>query len=376
MRKLLLPFTFFLLSAYLLACSANKKLDVKEGERTYPVTRLLTKDTLLYHDYVGDIQAVRNVEIRARVTGFLEKIYVDEGQQVKKGQPLFRLNSEEYKANLARAKANLTSAIAGAKSAELEVDRVKLLVDKKVISKTELEVSKAKLTAAQAKIEEARSAESNAAIRLSYTYIKAPFDGLIDRLPLKVGSLINEGTLLTTVSDTRAVYAYFNVSENEYLAYVKSLMQDTNTSNEVVGLTLSDGSQFPHPGKVETMEGEFERGTGSIAFRARFPNPEKLLKHGSTGKVRLTSDVSNALMVPQKAVFEIQDKNYVFVVDTNNVVQMKSFIPKSRISYFYIVASGLNAEDRVVYEGIQSLREGMQIKPEYILMDSLLARIP
>lgn len=366
-----------IISLYISGCSANRKVDDKKGkDQLIPVTRLITKDTLLHKEYVTDIHAVRNVEIRARVPGFLEKIYVDEGQEVKKGQPLFQLNDEEYEAELAKARANLKSAIAEAKGAQLEVDRVKLLVDKKVISKTELEASKAKLTAAQARIEEAQSAQSNAAIRLSYTYIKAPFNGIIDRIPLKVGSLIDEGTLLTTVSDNRAVFAYFNVSENEYLTYVKSLLKNTDTNHDVVELTLADGSSYSHKGKIETMEGEFEASTGSIAFRARFPNPDKLLKHGATGRIRLTSDVDEALMVPQKAAFEIQDKNYVFVVDGNNTVKMKSFIPSSRISYFYIVGSGLKPGERVVYEGVQNLREGMQIQPEYISMDSLIVHAP
>ncbi|MDO1450654.1 efflux RND transporter periplasmic adaptor subunit [Rhodocytophaga aerolata] len=376
MQKLLyIP--IFSIALLVSSCSANRKVDdAKTTDHLIPVTSLITKDTLLYKEYVTDIHAVRNVEIRARVEGFLEKRYVDEGQQVKKGQRLFRINDEEYKAALAKAKANLKSAIAGAKAAQLEVDRVRMLVEKKVISTTELGVAEAKLSAAKAKIDEAHSAQDNASIRLSYTYIRAPFDGIIDRIPLKVGSLIDEGTLLTTLSDNREVYAYFNVSENEYLTYIKAAQKKLDTNHDVVELTLADGTRFSHQGKIETMEGEFESGTGSIAFRARFANPEKILKHGSTGRIRLTSDITGALMVPQKAVFEIQDKNYVFVVDRNNKVKMKSFTPRNRISYFYISGSGLEVGERIVYEGVQNLREGMQIQPQYISMDSLIARAP
>ncbi|MDJ1482123.1 efflux RND transporter periplasmic adaptor subunit [Cytophagaceae bacterium YF14B1] len=353
-------------------CTASGQVDNSSSKEILPVTKLITKDTILLHEYVTDIQAVRNVEIRARVSGYLDKILVDEGKEVKKGQPLFQINDAEYKSELMKAKAALTSATAEAKTDELELERVKLLVEKKVISKTELEVAKAKLAVANARIEEARSAYANAELKLSYTFIRAPFDGIIDRIPLKTGSLIDEGALLTTVSDINAVYAYFHVSENEYLQYIKTKLSGANPNSANIKLILADGTNYEQKGKIETMEGEFDESTGSIAFRAHFPNPEKILKHGSTGKVRLANDVDNALMVPQKAVFEIQDKNYVYVVDGNNKVKMKEFKPKTRFSHFYIVDSGLQAGDKVVYEGIQNIREGSQIVPEFIAMDSLL----
>ncbi len=362
-------------SVGLAGCNADKPTNRPEaGEKVLPVTRIAARDTVLLHEYVGDIQAVRNVEIRARVPGFLDKIYVDEGQEVRKGQPLFGINDEEYRAELAEAKANRQSAIAEAKAAELELDRVRLLVDKKVISKTELEVAHTKLNAARARIEEARSAEANAAIRLSYAHVKAPFDGIIDRIPLKTGSLVEEGTLLTSVSDNRAVFTYFNVSEGEYLEYVKARQEQPGRNGKEVTLVLADGSTYPHPGKIETVEGEFDASTGSIAFRARFPNPDKLLKHGATGTVCLANRIAGALIVPQKAVFEIQDKNYVYVVDDNNRVAMKNFVPKARFSHFYIVESGLQPGERIVYEGIQNVKDSLQIVPHPVALDSLLAR--
>jgi membrane fusion protein, multidrug efflux system len=347
--------------------------DHKPTIPTVPVTQVIRKDTVLHQDYVANIQAVRHIEVRARVKGFLDNVYVDEGQQVRKGQPLFRISSEEYKAELAKAKANLNSAIAEAKAAELDVARVQLLVDKKVISKSELEVSKAKLQAAQARIEEARSAQDNAATKLGYTYIKAPFSGTIDRLPLKVGSLINEGALLTTLADLDQVYAYFNVSEKEYLKYLRLVQQGADTRSKVVELILADGTPYPQKGKIETMESEFEASTGSIAFRAKFPNPDRMLKHFSSGRVRLTNDVDEALFLPQKAAFEVQDKSFVYVVDRHNKVQIKNFKPQSRLSHFYIVDSGLEPGDKVVYEGVQEIREGMEINPSFIPMDSLLS---
>ncbi|NLR61297.1 efflux RND transporter periplasmic adaptor subunit [Chitinophaga polysaccharea] len=361
-----------LTALFMAGCATKGESTNKEALKSLPVTTLVTKDTTLHRSYVTDIQAVQNVEIRARVNGFLDKIFVDEGQEVKKGQLLFGISDAEYRAELVKAKAVLSSLIAESKAAALEVDRVTLLVDKKVIASSELEVANAKLAAAQAKIEEARSAVSNAEMRLSYTSIRAPFDGIVDRIPLKKGSLISEGSLLTTVSDTREVYAYFNVSETEYLQYNKALAKGDNSYRKVA-LVLADGSDYNQPGNIETMEGEFEENTGSIAFRARFPNPSKLLKHGASGKVRLTTEMDSAVIIPQKAVFEMQDKNYVFVVDAANKVKMRNFIPQDRFAHFYIVKSGLTPGERIVCEGVRNIRDGIEIAPRSLPMDSLLS---
>lgn len=356
-----------------MGCSANSKENAdsdlsKTSVQEFPVIQLSPQTTDLHREYVGNINALRNVEIYARVKGYLEEIYVDEGQKVRKGQVLFRINDEEYEAERARAKANLQSAIAEAKAAELEVSRLKMLVDKKIISKIEWEVAEARLLAAQAKIEEARSEQTNAAIHLARTRIRAPFDGIINRIPYKAGSLIDEGTLLTSVSDTRKVYVYFNVSENEYLEYTKAKHAGSNGQSVEVELELADGSLFPAKGYIQTMEGEFDEGTGSIAFRAQFPNVGNLLKHGSSGTIRLTNTVDEALLIPQKAVFEIQDQSYVYVLDNTNHVRMTSFVPKSRFSSYYLVQSGLQAGDRIVYEGIQLLKDGVKVKPKLLTL--------
>ncbi|MBE9460330.1 efflux RND transporter periplasmic adaptor subunit [Dyadobacter subterraneus] len=360
------------ISFYTSSCTTQSKdtAESKDSILTIPVTVLKTQNTELHREYVGDIHAVKNVEIYARVKGYLEEVYVDEGKEVKKGQILFRINSEEYAAELAKANASLQSAIADAKGAELEMGRVKMLVEKNVVSKTELDVAKAKYAAVTARIEEAKSMKSNAAILLAHTQIKAPFDGMIDRLPFKIGSLINEGTLLTTLSDTKNVFAYFNVSENEYLEYTKAKDAASN-QNAIVELELADGSFFKHKGKIETMEGAFDEGTGSIAFRARFANPEKLLKHGSTGTIRLTNTVENALLIPQKAAFEIQDKSFVYVLGKDNKIKTRSFVPKSRLSGYYIVKSGLEPGETIIYEGLQGLKDGVTINPKMITLDSV-----
>jgi membrane fusion protein (multidrug efflux system) len=358
---------------YVAACSVKSQSDpVKDDlKQELPVTQLITKDTSLQRTYVANIQAIQNVEIRNRITGFLEKIFVDEGQMVRKGQPLFQISDKEYKAEVAKAKANLSNAIAEAKAAQVEVSRVRILVEKKVVTPSDLEVALARQKALEAKVEEARSILTDANNRLSYTFIRAPFNGMINRIPLKKGSLLEEGTLLTTVSDASSVYTYFNISEDEYLHYTNARLKNHEKSSNTVQLILADGSTYNYTGKIETVASEFEENTGSIAFRARFPNPKNLLKHGGTGKIVLKTSVEDALMVPQKSVFEIQDKNYVYVVDAENKVKMKNFVPRTRIAHYYIVQSGLQPGDKIVYEGVQGIRDGMQIVPRKVAMDSL-----
>ncbi|MCC2546466.1 efflux RND transporter periplasmic adaptor subunit [Hymenobacter sp. BT175] len=374
------PYCFLLLlggSALLTGCGqsqADTGADTAaELPQSLPVMRLVARDTVLTREYVADIQAVRNVEVRARVKGYLEKIYVDEGQLVKQGQPLFRISDAEYRTRLARLHAATTNAKAQARVVSLELDRVRMLTGKNIISSTELDVTLAKLRAAEASVAEARSAEANAALMLSYTLVRAPFDGVVNREPMKVGSLVDDGTLLTTVSDARSVFAYFNVSEAEYLEFMKTREQDSARSTNRVRLVLADGSRYAPPGKIETVESQFQASTGAIAFRARFANPKGMLKHGATGKVSLANTVAEALLVPQKAVFEQQDKNYVFVVDEQGTVHQKNFVPRSRLAAFYVVKSGLQPGERIVCEGIQDLRDGASITARPVTMRSLLA---
>lgn len=362
---------FLLTLVVLVGCETKEKAGNADLVPSFPVVEVVQKDTVLQTDYVADIQAVKNVEVRARVQGFLEKIFVDEGQEVKKGQPMFQINDLEYKTELAKAKAAVSNAMAEAKAAELELGRTKILVEKNVISKTEYELAASKVAASKAKIEEALSSQTSAETKLSYTYIKAPFDGIIDRIPLKMGSLIDPGALLTTISDIHNVYAYFNISENEYLRFKNNTSKSVH-ENKPVNLVLADGTPYPFTGKIETSDGEFNENTGAIAFRARFPNPTKLLKHGASGKARLTTEVDNAIIIPQKATFEIQDKTFVFVVNKDNTIQMRAFKPGRRVAQYYIVEAGLKPGENIVYEGVQSIRQGAKIKPVKMNLDSLM----
>jgi len=352
-------------------CSSEKNKSHTSVEQELPVLQIDARDTLLRRTYVANINAYQNVELRAKVAGFLEKIFVDEGQFVKKGEPLFALNDAEYKVQLSEASAFLASTKAEVKMAEVELARVEGLVKKNIVTKSELDLAQAKLNAAQAKVQEAVAREEKANIGLSQTLIRAPFSGVIDRIPHKIGSLIEEGTLLTTLSDVHSMHVYFKVSENEYLQFIKNGGMKENAGQQIK-LQLSDRTDYPYAGKIETMDGEIEKETGSIAFRASFPNPDKLLKHGASGKIILNSTVDDAILIPQRSVFEIQDKNYVFVLNNENKVSMRSIEPDTRLEDLILVKSGLQDGDRIVYEGVQNIKEGNTIKPRLLSFNALL----
>ena len=346
------------LCAVLFYTSCASKKEEKEEAVKYSVTTPLKIDTSFTKEYVSQIRSVRNIELRAQEKGYLQNIYVDEGQHVKAGQLLFRIMPKLYEAELLKAQAE-------AKAAEIEVQNTKTLSDKNVVSKNELALARAKLDQAKAEV-------SLAKLHLSFTAIRAPFDGTIDRIPLKLGSLVDEGELLTSLSDNSQVFAYFNVSEPEYLDY------ETNAKNRgsrKVGLLLANNQPLGYNGDVETIESEFDYETGNIAFRARFPNPDRLLRNGETGKVLMTVPLKNALIIPQKATYEIQDKMYVFVVDKNGVVRSRNITISSRMPDLFVVASGLAENDKILLEGVQKVKDDDKIKYEYLASREVISNL-
>lgn len=347
----------------LLCACGRENAPAEQAPPVLPVLTLQECDTVMRHDYVADIQSMANVEVRTRVSGFLKSIHVDEGQQVRQGQLLFQIDPAEFRIAMLQAESDVSSARADARIAEVELERVRGLVTKQIISKTELDLAKAKLAAAQAAVGKASAQRDAAAARLAFTSVRAPFDGVIDRIPLKRGSLIPDGALLTTISDNKQMYAYFHVSENEYLRQRGSSHPSLAVDKEVQ-LILSDGTVYHAPGIVETQEGEFDDNTGSIAFRARFANTNGILKHGASGKIRVSRQIDDAILVPQKSVLEIQDKNYVFTLSPDSSVHMRAFVSKGRMDQYFIVGSGLNTGETIVYEGIQSVRDSLRIHPK------------
>jgi membrane fusion protein (multidrug efflux system) len=329
------------------SCTSEKA--EKQEVSTYKVTTPLRMDTSFTKDYVSQIKSVRNIEIRAQEKGYLQNVYVDEGQYVRAGQVLFRIMPKIYEAEVLKADAE-------AKAAEIELQNTQTLADKNIVSKNELAMAKAKLDQARAEV-------SLAKLHLSFTEIRAPFDGTIDRLPLKLGSLVDEGQLLTSLSDNSQMFAYFNVSEPEYLDY------ETNSKNRgssKVNLLMANNEPLKYAGTIETIESEFNSETGNIAFRAKFPNPDKLLKNGETGKVQMTVPVKNALVIPQKATYEVQEKTYVFIVDKNGVVKSRLITIGSELPDLYVVTNGLSEGDRILLEGVQKVKDDDKIKVDLV----------
>ena len=359
--------TLLFVGALLFQACTKSNTDTQEKE-TFQVSVPLVTDTTYTIDYVADIHAVQHVEVRSRVEAFIENIHVDEGQSVKKGQLLFSLSSQEFRDDVYKAGAILKSMIADLKAKEVDLRNVQNLVNNKVVSETELEIAQAQVDALRAKVEEAKAFESSAKLKLSFTEIRAPFDGIIDRIPKKKGSLITEGELLTFLSNVSEVIAYFNLSEREYLDYIQA-----EKEKHVVRLALVNGELHPHPGIVEPADGQVDKNTGNIAFRARFANPDHVIKHGSSGKVILEKEIKNAMLIPQKSTFEIQDKIFVYVVDENNVARQATINPVLRIPHFYVLQSGLKPTDKILYEGVQRVRDGDHIAIEEISTNNILA---
>ncbi len=346
------------------SCSTgNSKENQKISLINIPILELKPKSIDVPKTYVCDLQAVQFVEVLAKVEGYVEQIYVDEGQPVKKGDVLFQLTSAEFNELVNSANAKYMQAKAESKAAQLEVERLQILVDKNIITASELDLAKSKKAVAESTIAEAEAMLKNARTGLSYTSIKAPFDGIVDRIPYKKGSLVTAGDLLTNITDISEIFAYYKVTENEYLQYMRAKLEgEADGMSEELSLILADGEQYPFKGKLETMDADFEKGTGSLAFRVRFPNPDQLIKHGATGKILMTSEMENVFLIPQKSTFEIQDYTYVYLLDENNKVRVRSFRPIQRFGVYY-VSDDFEEGDRILYEGIQQAKDGMEIAP-------------
>lgn len=354
-----------------LSCDEDRQKEQPEV-LSLPVTSPIMVDTTYTKEYVASVASLQNIEVRSKIKGYVEAILVDEGKAVKAGQILFRIGAQTYRQELNKAKATLKSTQTEAKTLEYEIKNTRMLVEQNVVAKSELDIAESKLETLKARIEEAEAEVANAQLQLSLTEIKAPFGGIVGRIPNKTGSLIDEGTLLTTLSNNEEVFAYFNVTEKEYL--------DFTTQNEIgrrqpVKLILANGQPYPQTGIVETIDSQFDKNTGNIAFRAKFPNPQQILKNGASGKVQLTSTIKNALIVPQKSVFEVQDNNCVYVLDNQSKVSIRNVQILQRLPKLYVIASGLNTTDKIIYEGIQNVNDGVRVKPQFVEMRLVMSRL-
>jgi len=336
--------------AFLYNTSCSSRREEAEAETKFLVTSPLRRDTLVSRIYVCQIRAIQHIELRSREKGYLEKVFVDEGQFVKKGQMMFQIMPLLYKAELQKAEAE-------AKFAEIEYQNTKQLADSNVVSVNELSL-------AQAKFDKAKAEVSLAQAHLGFTEIRAPFDGIMDRFYVRLGSLVNEEDLLTLLSDNSEMWVYFNVPEAEYLNYKVNARKDSVMK---VDLQMANNQLFEHPGIVKAIEADFNNETGNIAFRATFPNPEGLLRHGETGNILATTPFKNALIIPQKATFEILEKKYVFAVDKDNVIQQREITIADEMPDLYIIKEGITENDRIVLEGIRKVHDKVKIgEYEYV----------
>ncbi|MDD7886071.1 efflux RND transporter periplasmic adaptor subunit [Flavivirga sp. 57AJ16] len=349
-------FMSLLVLTILTSCDAKKK--EKKEHTAFLVTNPIKKDTSLTKDYVSQIHAYRHIEIRALEKGYLQKISVDEGQHVKKGQAMFQIMPNIYQAELEKAKAE-------SKAAEIELQNTKLLADGNVVSQNELALANANYQKANAEVVLAQT-------HLGFTKIKAPFNGIMDHLEAREGSLLDEGELLTTLSDNSKMWVYFNVPEAEYLDYITG--PDKNSKKEVE-LLMANNKRFNQKGIVETIEGEFNNETGNIAFRATFPNPDGILRHGETGSVLMSVPFKGVIIIPQKATFEILDKTYVFTVDKNNTVKQKEITIGAELPHLFVVNKGLSENDTILLEGIRMVKNNEKIHTKFLEPNKVLAAL-
>ena len=317
-----------------------------EGHRQHKIiaTTAVAKDVTMTQQYVCQIHSRRHIELKSLDGGYLEAVKVKEGQAVKKGDVLFSIKSTLYMAEL---KAKLSEA----QFAQVEYDNTLKLVQQKVVSEQELKMAKAKVSKALAEVKKAQA-------ELEFAKIKSPFDGIIDRIYQQEGSFIEEGEMLTTVSDNSVMWVYYNVPEARYLDFQEATKNGRENDSLDIALKLANHKIFPEAGSIGAIEADFNNETGNIKFRADFPNPERLLRNGQTGNILISETFKDAVVIPQRATFEILADKYVFVVDAEGIVKQRKIVVAHENEDTFVIGSGLKVGERIVFEGIRQVRDG------------------
>jgi membrane fusion protein (multidrug efflux system) len=350
---------------------AKQNEGAQQPPANYQVFTITTQSATLHTSYPAVMQGEQTIDIRPKVDGYIEKIYVDEGSVVKKGQLLFKLSAPEYEQTVINSLAAINSAKADINSAEIAVNKTKPLVEKGIISEYELQTNQNTLDTKKAALAQAQTALATARVNLGYTYVTSPVDGVVGSIPYRLGSLITSATAspLTTVANIGKVYAYFSLNEKQLLDFSRSVKGSTldeklkNTPD--VNLTLADGSAYPEKGRLETISGVLNTTTGSASFRAAFPNPLHLLRSGSSGNVDIPQALTAAVLVPQKSAYELQGKYFVYVLGDNNLVKNQEIkIMELTAGQYYVVTDGVKAGDKIVYDGTISLKDSTKIAPQ------------
>ena len=359
---------------FLSSCSGNSHETGPGGQvREYAVIKIKSDSVTLYKGYPTTMQGIQTVEIRPRIAGYIEKILVDEGAHVTKGQTLFILNDQDIRATFRSAEAQVKVAEAAVVNSKINLDKTKPLVEKNIISKFELETAQASLQASEAQLAQAKANEANAKANLDYTVITSPTDGTIGTFPYRAGSLVSSSSVqpLTSISNTSKMYAYFSMNEKEFLALSKSLqgktLQEKLSHMPDADLILADNTTYDYSGKIETASGLVDEQTGAVNMRATFPNPEGLLQSGSSGTVTIPEYLDSVILIPQDASYEMQGKYFVYVVGEENKVKNTEIeVLSGNLKNVYVVTHGLKVGDQVVVEGVSSLRDDVPIKPKLI----------
>ncbi|MBX2972030.1 MAG: efflux RND transporter periplasmic adaptor subunit [Flavobacteriales bacterium] len=341
----------------LAACGHHEEHEAHAHGR-YPATTALSTDTAVQRDYVCQIHSAQHIELRALEEGYLQDILADEGQHVKEGQLLFRIQPVLYQAEVEKAEAEV-------EYAGIEYNNTKALADSNVVSPNELAMAKARLAKAKAKLGMAKA-------HLGFTEVRAPFDGIMGRLEVRKGSMVEEGDLLTELSDNSAMWVYFNVPEAEYLTYQKNALAGHGTK---VKLLLADTELFDQTGEITAIESDFDNKTGNIAFRATFPNPQRLLRHGQTGNILMASALNNVLLVPQKATFEVLDHRYLFVIDADSVLHTRRIAVGPELQHLFVITDGLAKGERFLLEGLRKVKDGEKVGYDHVAPDSVMKHL-
>ena len=368
----------FSITIILYSCTTGNTTPPPAPLAGLPVLTIERKNATINREYPATIEASANIEVRAQVDGVLEMIYVDEGAAVKKGQLLFKINDRPYQEQLNQAQANLLSAQAELENAELEVEKKTRLVDHKILTDFPLKSAKSARQAAGAKVKLALSAVESAKINLDYTLIRASTNGYIGRLLKKQGSLISfaDQQPLTVLSNVEDLHVYFSLGENDFIEFKNSTPGDNLQAKIAnlppVNLLLSDQRTYEHPGKIDMVDGQFDKNTGAITLRATFKNPQGVLRNGNTGKILIPKSFSETMLVPQLSTVEIQDKIFVYVLTKDNKVKQQPIEVVGKNGQNYLVSTGVNHGDQIVYKGIDLLQDGQSIFPQPLAKDSIL----
>lgn len=352
----------------LLLASCGNKGNMKMGDNEYPVVTIGSQNAELQTTYPATIKGVQDVQIRPKVSGFITKVCVQEGQAVKAGQLLFVIDNTTYQAAVRQAQASVNSAKSQLNTAKLTYENSQKLFKSNVIGSYELQSSQNSYETAMAAVAQAKAALASAQETLGFCYVKRPANGVVGSLPYKVGALVSAGSVdaLTTVSDVATVEVYFSVTEKDILDLTKTAgsTHAAISAYPPVKLLLSDGTTYKHPGKVTKVSGVIDAATGSVSMIARFPNPERLLKSGGSGTIVVPRDNSNAIVIPQTVTTEVQNKIFVYTVGKDNKVKYTEItVDPQNDGNHYVVTGGLHVGDRIVTKGITSLTDGMEIKP-------------